>query len=64
MKNVRQDEAHKAHTVRNEQTEYLSREGRSVTVYEMFCGRKRRADDCVEVESADCKTCLKGAAKS
>lgn len=64
MKSAQYNTAGKAHAVRNEQTEYVSRAGTNVTVYEMYCGRKRAAVDCVELQAADCKTCLKSIAKS
>lgn len=64
MKSVRYNEHGRAHAVRNEQREYVSRTGTNVVVYEMFCGRKHAADGCHDSDAADCKTCLKGVAKS
>lgn len=54
----------KAHGVRNRQSEYISHEGKSVVVLEMFCGRKAREDEVNDAQEVTCGTCVLGVRKA
>lgn len=49
----------RAHSVRNEQQEYVGAEGKNVVVLEFKCGKKKRKDECIETTDDPCKACLR-----